>query len=238
VEKVVYVVRGPATEGSSDLVDVVGPALVGAGGCDIEVHAVDHGADAAYRGGSGVDVGTSAGTEVIVRGVVTCWLDSIDDVGPIDDVIRTGRLAHGYLVTESVPKRMVRARTGARIGEATPGIAMVTVLDKPDRLSNEEFLRRWTTDHTPLSLAWLPLVGYVRNHVARALQPDAPQVSGIVVEHFAELADVLDPARFLSAVGDPALLAERQRVTADDVAAFLDLDRVEVHMMREHLFGS
>ena len=116
-----------------------------------------------------------------------------------------------------------------------PGVAMVTVLDQPDRLTTDEFLHHWTRSHTPMSLAWLPLTGYVRNHVVRALDPDAPPTAGIVVELFAEIDDIIDPARFLSAVGQPELLAERQRATIEDVTAFLDLDRVEVHIMSEHL---
>jgi hypothetical protein len=234
VEKVVYVVRGPAGADSTDLVEDVGPRLVAGGGGQVEVYAIDHDADAAYRAGSGVDVGTSAGADVVVRGVVSCWLDSVDDVGPLDDIVRRGRIAHGYLVTESVPRR--RQQTAVP-GSPTPGVAMVTVLDQPDRLTTEEFLHHWTTSHTPMSLAWLPLTGYVRNHVWRVLHPDAPPARGIVVEQFAGLDDILDPARFLSAVGQPEVLAERQQATAVDVTAFLDLDRVEVHIMREHVLG-
>jgi hypothetical protein len=145
-------------------------------------------------------------------------------------IVHEGRTAHGYLVTESVPRR--QARTWEP-GEATPGVSMVTVLDKPDRLSWEEFLHKWSTAHTPLSLAWLPLTGYVRNHVARALDPGAPSAAGIILEHFADIADVLEPERFLSVVGRPELVAQRQAEMTADVVDFLDLDKVETHLMTE-----
>jgi hypothetical protein len=232
VEKIVYVVRGAVGDSSDDLVKAVGPAVLEAGGRHVAVHAIDHDDDDAYRTAVGVDVGTSAGADVVVRGVVSWWLDCIDAVVPLAAIVRDGRTAHGYLVTESVPRRQHQVWPG---GEATPGVSMVTVLDRPDRLSPAEFLDRWTTAHTPLSLAWLPLVGYVRNHVVRPLDPDAPSLSGIVIENFADMTDLLDPSRFLSAVGQPDLLAERQRTMTADVLDFLDLDRVETHIMREHL---
>jgi len=230
VEKIVYVVRGAAGDGSEDLVKDVGPAVLAAGGRHVTVHAIDHDDDTRYRTASGVDVGTSSGGAVIVRGAVSFWIESVDDVGPFAAIVHEGRTAHGYLVTESVPRR--QARTWG-VGEPTPGISMVTVLDQPDRLSPQEFLHKWTTAHTPLSLAWLPLVGYVRNHVVRPLDADAPSAAGIILEHFAEMADVLEPERFLSVVGRPELLAERQAAMTADVLDFLDLDRVETHMMQE-----
>jgi hypothetical protein len=230
VEKIVYVVRGAPGDGSEDLVKDVGPAVLAAGGRHVTVHAIDHDDDGRYRAASGVDVGTSAGGAVVVRGAVSFWIDSIDDVGPLAAIVHDGRTAHGYLVTESVPRR--QARTWP-IGEPTPGVSMVTVLDKPAHVSHDEFLHKWTTAHTPLSLAWLPLVGYVRNHVVRPLDADAPAAAGIVTEHFAELDDVLDPERFLSAVGRPELVAERQAAMTADVVDFLDLERVETHLMQE-----
>ena len=81
-------------------------------------------------------------------------------------------------MTESVPRRQARIW---ELGEVTPGVSMVTVLDQPGHLSQAEFLHKWTTAHTPLSLAWLPLVGYVRNHVVRPLDADAPSAAGIVL---------------------------------------------------------
>jgi hypothetical protein len=233
VEKFVYVVRGAPGDGSEDLVKDVGPAVLAGGGRHVTVHAIALDDDTRYRGGSGVDVGTSSGGDVVVRGVVSFWIDSIDDLGPLAAIVHEGRTAHGYLVTESVPRR--QTRTWA-VGEPTPGVSMVTVLDRPPRLTEAEFLHKWSTNHTPLSLAWLPLVGYVRNHVVRPLDAGAPSAAGIIVEHFAELADVLDPERFLSAVGRPDVLAQRQAEMTADVVDFLDLDRVETHLMQELIY--
>ena len=65
-----------------------------------------------------------------------------------------------------------------------------------------------TTVHSPLSLRWHPLVGYIRNHVVRAVTPGAPSCAGIVSESFATAEDLLVPERFLGAGDDGTTLAD------------------------------
>jgi hypothetical protein len=226
VEKVVYVVRGGSPHG--ELANTVGPALAAAGALHVVVHEVDPAGDARYRGpGPWVEaLGPFVGT-------VAFWIDCIDDLAPYDATVRDGRTAHGYLVTESVP---IRSTDTPVPGRPTPGFTLLTVLDKPDRLDEATFLHHWTTEHTPRTLRYAPLTGYVRNHVVRALTPGAPRLAGIVSEQVAVLEDMTDPVRFMGAADDPELARTRGAEMAVDVAAFLDLDRVEAHCALEQRF--
>ena len=130
-----------------------------------------------------------------LRAVVSVWIDSIDDRGPIEDALPG---AHGYLVTESVPQPVV--------GSA---LVHLTWFPKPDRLSEEEFFHGWHDVHTPSTFALHPTrCGYVRDSVARCLTPGSPRVDAIVFEHFPTVEDYTDPSKLF---GSKEALEETSR---------------------------
>ena len=119
--------------------------------------------------------------------VVSVWIDSLDDRGALEDLLRaTGARVDGYLVTESVPQP--RQKPAA--------VTHFTWFRKPDRLTDEEFFHGWQAVHTPSSFALHPTrCEYVRDAVARCLTPGSPRVDAIVFEMFPTIEDYADPKR-------------------------------------------
>jgi hypothetical protein len=219
MEKLVYLLwRDPAVGEAAfaeRLERVVGPKLCDAGARSVATSFAHANAD---LGGS-VPI-RETGTEF--HGLVSFWLPCVDDRPAYEAILRDAapRLA-GYLVTESVPRDFDR-RTWPN-GVRSPGYKMITVFEQPARLTRDEFIARWHGSHTPLSLEIHPMWRYVRNVVARPLTLGAPNYAGIVEEHFRELEDLTDPARFY---GGKDKLAVNLRRVLDDVRTFLDLERV------------
>jgi hypothetical protein len=187
------------------------------------------------------DVDAQLGGTVPVRdetasmaATVGVWLACVDERGAIEDALREAcdRLA-GYLVTESVP-RDYDERTWPD-GERTPGVKLVTLFEKPARLTYEEFIERWHGSHTPLSLEIHPMWCYVRNVVARRLTPEGPDWKGIVDEQFRSTEDLTDPTRFYGVSGDWKTNIQR---VLDDCRTFLDLERIQTAVMSEYILRS
>jgi hypothetical protein len=165
-------------------------------------------------------------------GIFTFWLDTCDDRAAIEERLAavTGRLA-GYLVVESVP--LVNTTHVATVGERTPGINMVALIERPERMSYERWIAHWHGPHKTVALETQCTYAYVRNVVIRALTPDAPAWAGIVEEGFPADA-VIDPMRWYKADGSPEVLHENMGRMIESVQAFLDIDRVESHPMSEY----
>jgi hypothetical protein len=231
MEKLEYVLwkgtETPVEAFRTALLEKAAPRILrnGARGLTVNVADVD-----AQLGGT-VPVRDATGS---VAGTVGVWLPCVDEREAVERALReaSARIA-GYLVTESVP-RDYDERTW-RDGERTPGVKLVTLFEKPERLSHEEFIERWHGSHTPLSLEIHPMWCYVRNVVARRLTPDAPDWKGIVDEQFRTAEDLTDPARFYGVSGD--WKANIQRVL-EDCRGFLDLERIQTVVMSEYILRS
>ncbi len=181
---------------------------------------------------SDVDVGLGATVPIpnesgSVAGLVTVELGSERDREPMEELLSaTSSQLAGYEVTESIPRDYDR-RTWAD-GERTPGVKLVTLFRKPDRLSYEAFIKHWHESHTPLSLEVHPLWCYIRNVVERAVTPDAPEFHGIVEEQFRTVEDLTDPDRFYGS-------EENQRRVLEDAREFLDLEKIQTYTMSEYI---
>jgi hypothetical protein len=166
-----------------------------------------------------------------VAGMLSVWLDSVDQRGPVEDALSGSTARHaGFLVTESVPiaNRTHRAPRGQR----THGVTMLSLLERPARLAGDEWLRIWHEEHTPLAMEIQCTYLYVRNVVARPLTPGAPPWAGLVEEGFPTEA-VTDPMLWYRAGGSPEKLRENLGRMLSSVRAFLDIDRVESLPMSE-----
>ena len=167
-----------------------------------------------------------------VAGLVSFWLDAADERAPLERALAeaTSRLA-GYLVVESVPLRNTTQR--APLGQRTPGIVMVALIERPERMPWEAWIAHWHGPHREVALETQCTFLYVRNVVVRALTPDAPPWAGIVEEGFPAEA-VTDPMRWYKAEGSPETLKRNVKRMVESCRAFLDLDRVESHPMSEY----
>jgi len=142
MEKVIYALwRAPDTPPerlTRHLLEKTGPAVARIGGVhSVRLNLTDSDVDSA----AGLKRCT---TQPPIDAVVQIWLDVSHGEfrAPVDALIQgaAGRAA-AWLVTESevIPNRLHPPRRGAR----TPGWSQVCFLQKPERLSYEEWLAAW-----------------------------------------------------------------------------------------------
>lgn len=170
-----------------------------------------------------------------IAGMLSLWLPNVDAHPAIERVLapHVARAA-GYLVTESVV--LANETHASPLGVRTRGTTMLALLERPARLSFDEWIRIWHGTHSPLALEIQCTYLYVRNVVTRALTAEAPPWSGLVEEGFPSDA-VTDPMRWYAAEGDPEKLRENIGRMVASVQAFLDIDRVESHPLSEYVLG-
>jgi hypothetical protein len=120
-------------------------------------------------------------------------------------------------------------------GVRSPGLTLVTLLDKPAGADEATFYRYWHELHRATTAECHPFTSYVRNEVARPLTAGAPPVRGIVTESAPDVQDFLDPHRFYVSGGDPEQLRVNQKRVFTEVSEFIDLDTIQVAPMSEYV---
>lgn len=170
-----------------------------------------------------------------IDGIVSFWLENSDDRAPCEAALAdaTARVA-GYLVVESVP--LVDTTHAPGVGERTPGVNMLALLERPERLTWDEWIRIWHDEHKRVALETQCTFRYVRNVVVRPLTDGAPAWEGIVEEGFPSEA-IGNPAVWYDAEGDAEKLKAHIARMVESCQAFLDLDRVESHPASEYRLG-
>ncbi len=230
MEKLVYVLWKPAAVAMSEFAkELLGPiaarlAKTSAGPCSVLL--ADQATEAVAKA-------RIQRTTPPIAGLLSCWLHSVDERDAVEQELSAAveRVA-GYLVTESVPIRNETHR--AKPGERTPGITMLSLLEKPERLSQDEWIRLWHEHHTPLAMEIQCTYLYVRNVVVRALSPGAPPWAGIVEEGFPGEA-VTNPMLWYKAAGSQEKLRENLGRMLASVRSFLEIERVESLPMSEYV---
>ncbi|WP_319804205.1 EthD domain-containing protein [Nocardioides dongkuii] len=158
-----------------------------------------------------------------IRAVVSVWTDG--DAGAVGEALRdVGSRRAGWRVDE----RRRLDPPEAPDGERADALANVAVLRRPAELSQEEWLRRWLVDHTPIAIRTQATFGYVQNIVLEALTPDAPRVDALVEELFPS-AGMTDMHAFYGSGGDRAELDRRLgalMASVGRIGADRDLDLV------------
>jgi hypothetical protein len=206
-------------EHASQLLEVAAPAIVAAGATELIVHTGDTDAEIP-------EPTLLMGRGAEIAGVVSIWMDSIDDRGPMLDALgESGGAVDAYLVTESVPQR--RTDRDWPDGEPSPGITHFTCFPKPARLSDDEFYRGWHDVHTSASFRLHPLRWeYVRDAVVRPLTLESRPLGAIVLERFREVRDYTDRARLY---GPPETIEETMR----DLPLYADLADIDSRPLHE-----
>jgi hypothetical protein len=184
----------------------------------LHVESADH---AALRYGAGAD-------GRLLAGLASVWLDSYQDLP--DALVGDA----GWLVCESVPQPYGEALTWDEC-DRSPGLTLVTLLDKPADLDEPEFYRYWHELHRVTTAECHPFASYVRNEVARPLSPGAPSVRGIVTESAPDVQDFLDPHRFYVSGGDAEQLRVNQKRVFGEVMHFIDMATIQVAPMVEYV---
>jgi hypothetical protein len=242
VEKLVYLLWGPVDPAhGDDLRDVLlgdaAPALLGLGARGLTVNVHDSAAAEAPS------PAPPPPDEPAPLAQVSVWLDSYDRRAGVDEVLaERGLPLSGHLVTESLYDDYgTTPHAGPRTwpdGERSPGVLTVALVHRPPDLDPAEWIERWHGVQSPASARLQPRTRYVRNHVHRAVTPDAPQIDGIVEEAWPSAEHVADPMLFFNAEGDPARMQANLDEMMANVTACLDLARLRSVTMSEHLVRS
>ena len=210
------------------LLDDVAPALLdlGVDGLRIEV---EEPAGKILR--SGVHADGS-----LLCGSVSIWLDSYDNRGPHEAAIaESGATAYGWIVAESVAKGYGANRTWPD-GEQTPGMSILTFLDKGEGVSDDDFYRIWHGEHTPLTFEIHPFWLYIRNSTLRPITPGAPAVRAIVYEGAATDEEILDLPTFFGCPGEPGRLMDQIGVVDAHIKTFANPSTLQCVTTREWIF--
>ncbi len=242
MEKLVHLLWGEADPARGDLLRAqllgeIAPRLLQLGVRALSVNAHDAAAAEAPS-----PVPPPPGEDVHVA-QVSCWVDSYDRRGPIEDALEvTGLGVSGYLVTESLYDDYGTTPHAAPRhwpdGERSPGVLTVALIHRPPGLDYDEWIERWHGTQSPVSGELQPRARYVRNEVVRAITPGAPEVHGIVEEAWPSAAHVADPMLFFNGGGDrQRLKANIERMMASGEAC-LDMARLRSTTMSEHLVRS
>jgi hypothetical protein len=178
--------------------------------------------------------------EAPVAAEVSLFLDCYDRRGPGEAVLDdfAARKA-GYLVSES----LYRDYGGNRFsgpkdwpdGARSPGVMMLTLLERPARLARDAWIAHWHGVQSPVSEEIQPRTRYVRNEVIRPVTPGAPPWEGIVEECWPSGRHVTDPMLFYLGEGSEERMRLHVKRMLESVRAFLDLDRLRSYSMSEYL---
>ena len=195
-------------------------------GATVHVESADP-AHQAFRHGTGTD-------GRLLAGLLSVWLDSYQDSPELARLLERAPVVQSasYLVCESVPQAYGDVMTWPE-GETSPGLSIVTMLDKPAGTDEKVFYSYWHELHRVTTAECHPFASYVRNEVARAVTDGAPRYRGIVTESSPDVQDFLDPHRFYVSGGDRDQLKANQRRVVEETSVFIDFATIQVAPMTE-----
>ena len=239
MDKLVYILWDSREQNKSQrqqtLLKDVAPRLLQAGAVKLSMYIADQ--DANVRSPAPFHGGERMCAEVAI------WLNDAGEHASCDEIFRiAGFRFAGYLVEESIYTEYGGNRhAGPRSwpdGQRSPGIVAVTLMERPKRLSREEWIRRWHGRQSPVSEAMQPRTRYVRNLVIKAVTPDAPRYEGIVEEAWPSAGHVTNYFLFYGAGKNPLKLVWNMVMMLRSVTSFLDLHRIRTTMTSEYILKS
>ena len=239
MDKLIYILWGPQEQDRKQrqqvLLQEVAPRLLASGAMKLTLYIVDQ--DSKVKSPAPFHPGERMCAEVALS------LDSAEQRAPHEEALRSaGFRFAGYLVDETVYTEYGGNRhSGPRNwpdGTRSPGIIAITLMERPKRLSREEWIRRWHGRQSPVSEAMQPRARYIRNVVTSAVTPDAPPYEGIVEEAWPSARHITNSFLFYGAGKNPLKLVWNMIVMLRSVTNFLDLNRVRTTMTSEYILKS
>lgn len=170
--------------------------------------------------------------------LLNIWVEEMGRRKNIEDMLRySGFRIAGYLVEESIfteygGNRHAKPRDWPD-RRRSPGVTAVTLMQRPRRLSPDEWVARWHGIMSPVSEEIQPRTRYVRNLVIESITPDAPPFAGIVEEAWPSKKHVSNPFLFYGAKNIWQLARNMFRILRA-VKSFLDLHTIRTTMMSEY----
>jgi hypothetical protein len=239
MEKLIYILWDSEGQSRAERQEIllkgVAPKLLEAGAGKLTMYVVDQ--DSNIKSSAPFHPGERMCADV------SLWLESLEQRAPCEGIIKAaGFRFAGYLVDEVVYTEYGGNRhSGPRNwpdGQRSPGIVAVTLMERPKRLSREEWIRRWHEKQSPISEAMQPRSRYIRNVVVKAVTPDAPPYEGIVEEAWPSARHITNPFVFYGAGKNPLKLVWNMLVMLRSVTGFLDLARIRTTNTSEYILKS
>jgi 3beta-hydroxy-delta5-steroid dehydrogenase/steroid delta-isomerase len=174
--------------------------------------------------------------------LVNAWVDDDASARALIEVLAAhGLEVAGYAVDESVYTDYGGNRHAAPRdwpdGSRSPGVVAISLLQRPRRLSREEWIRRWHGTMSPVSERMQPRCRYVRNLVLGPITPNAPPYEGIVEEAWPSVAHATEPMLFYGAKSRVELV-RNMAVMVRTVSSFLDIHRVRTFFASEYFVAT
>lgn len=237
MDKLVYILWNSEQNSSQrqqSLLKDVAQKLIEAGVVKLSMYIVDQ--DANVRSPAPFHAGERMCAEIAI------WFNDVENHTRCDEILRiAGFRFAGYLVDESIYTEYGDNRHSAPRnwpdGQRSPGIVAVTLMERPRRLSREEWIRRCGRQSS-VSEAMQPRARYVRNVVITAVTPDAPRYEGIVEEAWPSARHVTNYFLFYGAGKNPLKLVWNMIVMLSSVTSFLDLRHIRTTMTSEYILKS
>lgn len=229
MEKILYPVwKEPTLDGDGFrdvLLRQLGPELIEAGVRGLRVSVVD----------SEVEPATGlrqANCRPTMDAMLSVWLDSSVFRAPVEALIeaRVARMA-GYLVTES--EAIVNTEHPPAEGERTHGMAQVVFLQRPHRLSEQQWLEIWHGSHTQVAIDTQSTFGYRQNVIVSPMTYAAAPFDAVIEENFPPEAMTSQHA-FYGVDNDEDLQTNLQAMI-DSCVRFIDFDKIDVIPTSEYL---
>jgi len=137
-----------------------------------------------------------------------------------------------YQVEEAEPLENLSHQTVS--GERVYGYCQVAFLQRPARLSEQQWLELWQAQHTQVAIDTQATFGYRQNRVLKVFSEPSRVIHAIVEENFPPEAMSSDHA-FYGASTDSQLQA-RMSTMMESCARFIDFDKIDVVPMSEYVF--
>ena len=163
--------------------------------------------------------------ETAFDAVIILWIDAASQLTAHSDTLQQYLARYiPYVVTES--DRLPIDDASVSVGKKMDGMNQIVLLQKPDKLTYEEWLTIWQDSHTQVAIDTQSTYGYKQNVVVRGLVDDAPRIGAIVEENFPEKA-IHSRLGFYDADENEELCKQREREMFESCNRFIDFNKID-----------
>lgn len=167
-------------------------------------------------------------------GLISIWVNNAGERSAIDELIaaQVARFT-SYLIVEAEP--IVNTRYLSKPGQRGYGFCQVVFLQRPERLSESQWLTIWQGSHTQVAIDTQGTFSYRQNVVARSLSAEAPVFHAVIEENFPPEAMTSDHAFYGLSEGDDEGLKANLGAMMESCSRFIDFDKIDVIPMSEYV---
>lgn len=220
MEKLIYLLHKPenitCAHWKEQLLKCIPPSLRSAGASNFRLNLADD--DVA-----GANAMRMTSQPPLPDALLSFWVSSAANRRAIEICLATlAASVTGYSVCESEP--LPNTLHPPLEGERCFGMNHIVFLQKPPRLTRDQWLETWLEGHTPIAIDTQQNFGYRQNIIVRRLTDEAPLWDAIVEENFPPEA-IVDQNAFYRQ-DSPEQLAANQKRMYQSCVRFIDFDRM------------